>query len=279
MNLDDTLMDDSDILLHLEPSDIIGDHDHDLGSMDDFGGAFESFFGLDGKDAAMPDSIFSHTTNTAVQPDRVASATTDAAMQHDNGMDRIQRQLEVINQSLDAIPVVDQQAKAMARWQRVQHMRGRSQVDLHAVSGLVPAVTKLELTEITTQLLQNNCQDVNKFVQTALPPVAVQSAPSSTQRRSNRTVVPTAKAQENAVPDMVSSGTGPANKRKALKKKRESSVKTSLPPVYTATQQHVELPSGSDAESKRQRRLIRNRLSAALHRERKREVGSHQAFF
>ena len=66
--------------------------------------------------------------------------------------------------------------------------------------------------------------------------------------------------------------------RAALKKKRESSVKTSLPPVYTATQQHVELPSGSDAESKRQRRLIRNRLSAALHRERKREVGSHQAF-
>lgn len=34
----------------------------------------------------------------------------------------------------------------------------------------------------------------------------------------------------------------------------------------------VELPTGSDAESRRQRRLIRNRLSAQLHRERKREA-------
>merc|ERR1712071_621692 len=34
----------------------------------------------------------------------------------------------------------------------------------------------------------------------------------------------------------------------------------------------VELPTGSDPESRRQRRLIRNRLSAQLHRERKREA-------
>jgi len=191
----------------------------------------------------------------------------------DNGMDRIQRHLDVINQALDAakqVPVVD---AAMARWQRVQHMRGRSKVDLTTVSGLVPAVTESELKEITTELLKHNCNDVHKFVQTALPPVKSSGPNAIQQRRSNRTVVPTAKAQENAIPDsVVSSGTGPVVKRKAPKKKRESSAKTSLPPVYTATQQHVELPSGSDAESKRQRRLIRNRLSAALHRERKREV-------
>eukprot|EP00816_Leptocylindrus_hargravesii_P001153 CAMPEP_0196816980 /NCGR_PEP_ID=MMETSP1362-20130617/57944_1 /TAXON_ID=163516 /ORGANISM="Leptocylindrus danicus, Strain CCMP1856" /LENGTH=751 /DNA_ID=CAMNT_0042194483 /DNA_START=392 /DNA_END=2647 /DNA_ORIENTATION=- len=291
MNLHDdpTLMEDSDLLLHtLETSDIMGDADHDLGSMEDFGGAFESFFGLDGDAttaAAVPDAIFSATTTTtesssstlSAQPDRVESATADEVSNADNGMDRIQRHLDVINQALDAskqVPVVD---AAMARWQRVQHMRGRSKVDLTTVSGLVPAVTESELTEITTELLKHNCSDVHQFVQTALPPVESSNGPSSSvttqQRRSNRTVVPTAKAQENAIPDsVVSSGTGPAVKRKAPKKKRESSAKTSLPPVYTATQQHVDLPSGSDAESKRQRRLIRNRLSAALHRERKREV-------
>jgi len=277
MNLDDpTLMEDSDLLLHtLETGDIMGDADHDLGTMEDFGGAFESFFGLDGDStAAVPDSIFSADTTTTestmAQPDLVESNTAVAT---DNGMDRIQRHLDVINQALDSakqVPVVD---AAMARWQRVQHMRGRSKVDLNTVSGLVPAVTESELTEITTELLKHNCNDVHKFVQTALPPVESSGTSATQQRRSNRTVVPTAKAQLNAIPDsVVSSGAGPAVKRKAPKKKRESSAKTSLPPVYTATQQHVELPSGSDAESKRQRRLIRNRLSAALHRERKREV-------
>ena len=125
MNLDDpTLMEDSDLLLHtLETGDIMGDADHDLGTMEDFGGAFESFFGLDGDStAAVPNSIFSADTTTTestmAQPDRVESntaATTDD-VSNDNGMDRIQRHLDVINQALDSakqVPVVD---AAMARW-------------------------------------------------------------------------------------------------------------------------------------------------------------------
>merc|ERR1712232_140974 len=171
--------------------------------------------------AAVPDAIFSADTTPMAQPDRVESNIT-VTTADDNGMDRIQRHLDVINQALDAakqVPVVD---AAMARWQRVQHMRGRSKVDLTTVSGLVPAVTESELKEITTELLKHNCNDVHKFVQTALPPVKSSGPNATQQRRSNRTVVPTAKAQENAIPDsVVSSGTGPVVKRKAPKKKRE----------------------------------------------------------
>mmetsp|Transcript_17368 Transcript_17368/g.24744 ORF Transcript_17368/g.24744 Transcript_17368/m.24744 type:complete len:733 (-) Transcript_17368:138-2336(-) len=47
----------------------------------------------------------------------------------------------------------------------------------------------------------------------------------------------------------------------------EESFEASANPDHLA-----ELPSGTDPESRRQRRLIRNRLSAALHRQRKRET-------
>ena len=54
-------------------------------------------------------------------------------------------------------------------------------------------------------------------------------------------------------------------KNKTLANKSSDSKKSEL-------LNSVELPSGNDPESRRQRRLIRNRLSAQLHRERKREA-------
>jgi hypothetical protein len=120
---------------------------------------------------------------------------------------------------------------------------------------------------------------------------------SATVRRSNRASVPSRKSKSvtttvistknddvrssSTVPNKVTSNptiaTSPQPSSAILPDPVFSStantVTTSLPQnYYTAKQQPVELPSGTDAESKRQRRLIRNRLSAALHRERKREV-------
>ena len=134
----------------------------------------------------------------------------------------------------------------------------------------------------------------------------VKNPNTSSVRRSNRHVVPSEKLRHAGTaatnpaqmrPDMVLSSSMPTaatnstkftmppapitsssarkqklGKNSVVRKATSTGGKTSLPQIYTAKQQQVELPSGNDIESKRQRRLIRNRLSAALHRERKREV-------
>mmetsp|Transcript_37581 Transcript_37581/g.55344 ORF Transcript_37581/g.55344 Transcript_37581/m.55344 type:complete len:815 (-) Transcript_37581:1311-3755(-) len=51
---------------------------------------------------------------------------------------------------------------------------------------------------------------------------------------------------------------------------------SNLPNDYDVEDHLASLPEGTDPESRRQRRLIRNRLSAALHRKRKRETLDHQ---
>jgi len=171
--------------------------------------------------------------------------------------ERIRPVLELLSKNLSPVNSKD---AAMARFKRIHQKRFVASDSLSYLNRLGVE----EVSSVVNKLVSVDSKVVSAFMEQ--PHLVLGSPPQVKKavvvKKSRKKVVKKAvvgAAMKHCRPDVVPSSSSSSSSR-------------SLPQIYTAKQEQVELPSGNDAESKRQRRLIRNRLSAALHRERKREV-------
>eukprot|EP00815_Leptocylindrus_aporus_P011148 CAMPEP_0116070818 /NCGR_PEP_ID=MMETSP0322-20121206/13311_1 /TAXON_ID=163516 /ORGANISM="Leptocylindrus danicus var. apora, Strain B651" /LENGTH=574 /DNA_ID=CAMNT_0003558849 /DNA_START=62 /DNA_END=1786 /DNA_ORIENTATION=+ len=169
--------------------------------------------------------------------------------------ERIRPVLELLSKNLTPVNSKD---AAMARFKRIHQKRFVASDSLSFLSQLGAE----EVSSVVNKLVSVDSKVVSAFMEQ--PHLVLGSSPQVKKavvvKKSKKKLVKKAAVLKHCRPDVVPSSSS------------SGSSSRSLPQIYTAKQEQVELPSGNDAESKRQRRLIRNRLSAALHRERKREV-------